>query len=178
MTDPQLWMDFEDVYKNAFTDQDTKLVAYQQLHSLKMQGSDIDSYIANFDRLINKVRHNPTDIGVVMMFQKGLQPSPLREVLLHNVPAPTMLGMWKWKAQEWQMVYKELHNAGLHRPNNGGPTDLQRKWANRLGLKLYQTLAQRAANPIPRYISSKMNSQVVPMDVDVGTMGNPLPYQG
>jgi len=98
MTDPQLWTDFEDVYKNVFTDQDVKLAAYQQLHSLKMQGSDIDSYIADFDCLISEVGHNPTDIRVIMMFQEGLQPSLLQEVLLHNVPAPTTLSVWKWKA--------------------------------------------------------------------------------
>jgi len=76
ITDPQLWVDFEEAFKNAFTDQDAKLAAYQQLHSLKMQGSDIDSYIADFDRLISEVGHNPTDIGVVMMFREGLQLSP------------------------------------------------------------------------------------------------------
>jgi len=114
MTDCQLWTDFECAFNDAFTDQDAKLNVYQELHSLKMQGSDINSYIAEFDRLISEVGHNPVDIGVVMMFREGLQPSLLREVLLHNVPAPTMLGVWKWKAREWQTVYKELHNAGLH----------------------------------------------------------------
>jgi len=178
ITNPQLWVDFEDAYKNAFTDQDAKLVAYQQLHSLKMQGSDIDSYIANFDCLISEVGHNPMDIGVIMMFREGLQPSLLQEVLLHNVPTPTTLHAWKQKAQEWQMVYKELRNTGLHRTNNGGPTDLQKKWANWLGLKSYQTPAQRAANPTPRYTPPRMNSQVMPMDVDAGAMGNPPPYQG
>jgi len=63
-----------------------------------MQGSDIDSYIADFDCLISEVGHNPTDIRVIMMFQEGLQPSLLQEVLLHNVPAPTTLSVWKWKA--------------------------------------------------------------------------------
>jgi len=41
MSDPQLWTDFEAAFKNVFTDQDAKLAAYQQLHSLKMQGSDV-----------------------------------------------------------------------------------------------------------------------------------------
>src|SRR5712672_158392 len=75
------------------------------------------------------------------------------------------------------MVYKELRNAGLHRPNNERPTNLQKKWANQLGLKSYQTPAQRAANPTPRYIPPRTNSQVVPMDVDAGAMGNPPPYR-
>jgi len=98
ITDPQLWVNFEDAFKNTFTDQDAKLAVYQQLHSLKMQGSDIDSYIADFDRLISEVGHNPADIGVVMMFRERLQPSLLREVLLHNVPTPMTLSVWKRKA--------------------------------------------------------------------------------
>jgi len=178
ITDPQLWMDFEVTFKAAFTDQDAKLAAYQQLHSLKMQGSDIDTYIADFDRLTSEVGYNAMDIGIVMMFQEGLQPSLLREILLHNVPTPTLLSQWKVKAQERQTVYKELRNAGLHRPSNGGPTDLQKKWAHCLGLKSYQTPTQRAANPTPRYVPPRSNGQVVPMDVDAGTMGNPPPYQG
>jgi len=108
MTSPQLWTDFEAAFKGAFTDQDAKLAAYQQLHSLKMQGSDIDSYIADFDRLTSEVGYVATDIGMVMMFREGLQPSLLREILLHNVPAPTLLSQWKTKAREQQTVYKEL----------------------------------------------------------------------
>jgi len=114
MTSPQLWTDFKVAFKNAFTDQDAKLAAYQQLHSLKMQGSDIDSYITDFDRLTSEVEYNAMDIRMVMMFREGLQPSLLREILLHNVPAPTLLSQWKAKARERQTVYKELHNAGLH----------------------------------------------------------------
>jgi len=38
MSSPQLWIDFEAAFKGAFTDQDAKLAAYQQLHSLRMQG--------------------------------------------------------------------------------------------------------------------------------------------
>jgi len=178
ITSPQLWIDFETAFKNVFTDQDTKLAAYQQLHSLKMQGSDIDSYIADFDCLTSEVGYNTTDIGVVMMFREGLQPSLLQEILLHNVPAPTQLSQWKTKAREWQTVYKELRNVGLHRPSTGGPTDLQKKWASRLGLKSYQTPTQRAANPTPRYVPPQSNGQVVPMDVDAGATERPPPYQG
>src|SRR5712675_25056 len=81
--------------------------------------------------------------------------------------------------QERQTVYKELKNAGLHR---GGPTDLQKKWAQKLGLKTYQTPHQRSGqNYRPPYVPTR--SQVVPMDVDAGTMegssqGKPPPYQG
>ena len=114
----------------------------------------------------------------MIKFKEGLQPSLLREILLHTVPAPQTLIDWKQKARERQTVYKELKNAGLHQ---GGPTDLQKKWAQKLGLKMYQTPHQRSSQtPRPSYPT---RSQIVPMDVDAGTMegssqGKPPPYQG
>jgi len=58
--------------------------------------------------------------------------------------------------------------------------DLQRKWAQKLGLKTYQTPHQRNTQK-PVYTP---RSQVVPMDIDAGTVeggsnqGRPPPYQG
>jgi len=49
MTDKSLWDDFELLFRTAYTDQDAKLTAFQKLSELRMQGSDIDSYIADFD---------------------------------------------------------------------------------------------------------------------------------
>jgi len=49
MTNKSLWEDFELLFRTAYTDQDAKLTAYQKLNNLRMQGSDIDSYIADFD---------------------------------------------------------------------------------------------------------------------------------
>jgi len=53
-TDKSLWEDFELMFRMAYTDQDAKLTAFQKLSELRMQGSDIDSYIADFDRLIDE----------------------------------------------------------------------------------------------------------------------------
>jgi len=81
-------------------------------------------------------------------------------------------------------VYKELKNAGLHRSNQGGPTDLQKKWAQKLGLKTYQTPHQRSGVQSLRPSYTPQCSQVVPMEIDAGTsegansQGRPLPYQG
>jgi len=49
MTDKSLWEDFELMFRTAYMDQDAKLTAFQKLSELRMQGSDIDSYIADFD---------------------------------------------------------------------------------------------------------------------------------
>src|SRR5712675_1957322 len=122
-------------------------------------------------------------MGVMIKFKEGLQPSLLREILLHTVPAPNTLAGWRLKARERQTVYKELKNAGLHRSHQGGPTDLQKKWAQKLGLKTYQTPHQRTGQSLrPSYTST--HSQVIPKNIDRGTMGGsgsqgkPPPYQG
>jgi len=171
------------VFRTAYTDQDAKLTAYQKLNNLHMQGSDIDSYIADFDQLVDEAGYNKFDMGVMIKFKEGLQPSLLREILLHTVPAPSTLTDWRQKARERQTVYKELKNAGLHRSHQGGPTDLQKKWAQKLGLKTYQTPHQRTGQSLrPSY--TPQCSQVVPMEVDARTVGGsggqgrPPPYQG
>jgi len=38
------------------------------------------------------------DMGVMIKFKEGLQPSLLREILLHTVPAPNTLTEWCKKA--------------------------------------------------------------------------------
>src|SRR5712672_4843471 len=149
-----------------------------------MQGSNIDSYIVDFDRLIDEAGYSKYDMGVMIKFKEGLQPSLLREVLLHNVPAPKTLVEWRLKARERQTVYKELKNAGLHRSSQGGPTNLQKKWAQKLGLRTYQTPHQRSGQQSIRPSYTPQRPQVVPMDVDVGevggstSQGKPPPYQG
>jgi len=110
-------------------DQDVKLTAYQKLNELCMQGSNIDSYIADSDRLVDEARYNKFDMGVMIKFKEGLQPSLLREILLHTVPTPSTLTAWCQKARERQTVYKELKNTGLHHSSQGGLTDLPNKWA-------------------------------------------------
>jgi len=184
MTNKSLWKDFKLLFRTAYTDQDAKLTMYQKLNDLHMQGSDIDSYIADFDQLIDEAGYNKFDMGVMIKFKEGLQPSLLREILLHTVPALNTLAGWRQKARERQTVYKELKNAGLHRSHQGGPTDLQKKWAQKLGLKMYQTPHQRSSPQNLRPSYTPQCSQVVPMEVDTGTaggsngQGRPPPYQG
>ena len=69
-----------------------------------MMGSDIDSYVADFDQLVEEAGYSKYDMGIMIKFKEGLQPSLLREILLHNVPAPSTLINWKKKARERQTV--------------------------------------------------------------------------
>jgi len=113
-----------------------------------MHRSDIDSYVADFNHLIDEADYSKHDMGIMQKFKEGLQPSLIREVLIHVTPTPATLAAWKQKARECQAVYKKLKNAGLHQKHPGaGPSPLQKKWAQQLGLHNYQMLAQRAMNP-------------------------------
>jgi len=38
-----------------------------------MHGSDIDSYVAEFDHLIDEAGYSRSDIGVLQKFKEGLQ---------------------------------------------------------------------------------------------------------
>jgi hypothetical protein len=46
-----LWQEFEDAFKVVWTDTSKKQNAYDQLMKLMMQGWDVNTYIATFDRL-------------------------------------------------------------------------------------------------------------------------------
>jgi Retrotransposon gag protein len=49
--DKRIWEDFKEDFRTAFMDTDAKLMAFEKLHNLRMVGSDIDSYIAEFEWL-------------------------------------------------------------------------------------------------------------------------------
>jgi Retrotransposon gag protein len=53
--DETIWTDFEQRFKNAFTDTNKKQQAYDRLMSLRLKDGDIDTYIATFDNLIAKI---------------------------------------------------------------------------------------------------------------------------
>jgi len=44
---------------------------YQKLNELRMHGSDIDSYIAEFDRLIDEAGYSRSDIGILKKFKES-----------------------------------------------------------------------------------------------------------
>ena len=65
------------------------------LQDLKMVGSDIDTYIAEFERLVEEVRYKTDDWGTIVKFKEGLQPKLLGQILTHVVPAPHTIATWK-----------------------------------------------------------------------------------
>jgi hypothetical protein len=178
LTASHLWDDFEADFQAAYTDTDAKLTALQQLHDLKMVGTDIDTYIAGFSRLREIIGFRKDDFGALIKFKEGLQPRLLQEIITHHIPAPTTITQWEKAARERQTVYKELKNTGLtQNPRHPqkpafNPT---KAWAQALGLPNYVPPAlrkqqQQQQGRLAQHMSQSGNNQVVPMDVDSGRM--------
>ena len=52
--DEALWTNFEQKFKNAYTNSNKKRATYDKLMSLQMKEGDINIYIATFDNLLTK----------------------------------------------------------------------------------------------------------------------------
>jgi hypothetical protein len=54
LDDEALWTNFEQKFKDAYTDSNKKRATYDKLMTLQMKGGDIDTYITTFDNLLAK----------------------------------------------------------------------------------------------------------------------------
>ena len=67
-TDKVLWTEFETAFKSTFTDTTKKQQAYDQLMKLRMQGFDIDTYIATFNCLALAAKWEQATKGTIAQF--------------------------------------------------------------------------------------------------------------
>jgi hypothetical protein len=86
-------MNFEQKFKDAYTDSNKKRAAYDKLMTLQMKGGDIDMYIATFDNLLAKAGWTRGE-EAADFFQKGLEDGVKCEVLHRQA--------WPVTLQEWQ----------------------------------------------------------------------------
>ena len=68
---PQVWEEFEQVFKDKFVDSTCKLRARNQLEQLKFKYPNIDKYIANFEDLIVHAGYN-------LVSKEAVKPLPQR----------------------------------------------------------------------------------------------------
>jgi hypothetical protein len=67
-----LWTDFETAFKGAYTNMTQKQSTYLALQGMKMQGQNLDSFIATFKNLAKKAGYGENDEATVDMFVKHL----------------------------------------------------------------------------------------------------------
>jgi hypothetical protein len=121
---------------------------------LQMQGFDIDTYIATFDRLAIAAGWDLIAEGTIARFRDGLH-KLIHSKALDRDNLPTTMDQWKAAARTEVTRAKEKHNAGLipgrnrfFRPQNN-----------------YQNTPHRPAQ-------QSGNSGIVPMDVDAAKVSN------
>ena len=152
-TDETLWNEFETAFLNAWTDTSKKQNAYDQLMRLTMNGWDMDTYIAMFDRLTLAAGWDSDSEGTIAKFREGLSKGVHSKALDHD-HIPRTIDEWKVAARTEVARAKEKYNAGL--------TGNQRR--NPLKSGMYSNTQNQT-----RTQSSPNNSGVVLMEVDSTT---------
>jgi hypothetical protein len=102
------WIKFEAAFKDAYTDLGESVKAEQDLRSLRMQGGDIDTYIATFDKLLKLAGYHDNEHGALTLFKAGL-PGSLNICIINNSASiPVTLAGWKDTACQQQLKYLQV----------------------------------------------------------------------
>ena len=147
-TDKVLWAEFETAFLAAWTDTSKKQNVFDQLMRLTMQGWDVDTYIATFDRLTLAAGWDSNSEGTIAKFREGLSKG-VHSKALDRDQIPQTIEEWKAAARTEVARAKEKYNAGL--------TGNQRQNLPKQG-----TYTQNQS----RAQSNSSGSGIVPMEVD------------
>jgi Ty3 transposon capsid-like protein len=133
--DEALWTNFEQKFKDAYTDSNKKRAAYDKLMTLQMKGGDIDTYIATFNNLLAKAGWTQGE-EAADFFQKGLEDGVKREILRRQT-WPITLQEWQEAARDKTNHYKArqslLGQKGSHLPFQNFAWDtIHRNWTAKL----------------------------------------------
>ena len=142
-----LWTEFETAFLAAWTDMSKKQNAYDQLMCLTMNGWDVDTYIAMFDRLTLAVGWDSDSEGTIAKFCEGLSKG-VHSKALDRDRIPRTIDEWKAAARTEVARAKEKYNTGLTGNQHRNP----------LKPGTYNTLSRAQTN--------SNGSGVVPMEVD------------
>ena len=162
-TDEVLWQEFETAFRDAWTDTSKKQTAYDQLMKLTMNGWDIDTYIATFERLALKAGWALAAEGTIDRFRNGLN-KMIHSKALDRDTIPRTMDEWKAAARTEVARAKEKYNAGL----------LNSQWRNNNQQRPRDTGNFHTSQTQPRSNNNTSNLGIVPMDVDAA---NAVPFK-
>jgi hypothetical protein len=115
--DEDWWDTFEQNFKNAFTFTASKETALAKLEKLAMTQGDLDTYIATFNRLLDKAEFLPRDKGAIEMFKRGLTIG-LKINCIKRKPKPETMEEWQEAARQEHLDYLEVQQALGKNPYN------------------------------------------------------------
>ena len=150
--DPVLWTEFETAFDTAFTNTTEKQTAHSDLLKLKMDRSDLDSYIARFMHLALKAGFGINDYATAHLFYRGLRPNLVQAILKRDT-TPVTVNDWIDAAKAEQKKYTQA--SVIWNDFQAGATHFSAPpmWTNR----------QQRSNQPRRH----PNDETVPMDLSV-----------
>jgi hypothetical protein len=99
------WKDFEKSFKDTFMNIAKHVKAKNNLKALKMTGSNIDSYIATFTKLMKIAGYKENKHGALSLFRKGLPDGLNIWIIDNNDPVSDTLKGWQESARQQQLKY-------------------------------------------------------------------------
>ena len=103
-TDKHLYDSVLDSFNTAFTDTMSLQKAKAEFQTIKMEGGDLDTYIARFERLARIAGYNLQDRLVLDRFGSGLT-SGLYIAIVNGPDEPRTWTEWTQAAQKYQQKY-------------------------------------------------------------------------
>jgi hypothetical protein len=105
-TTAALWTDLKDAFKRAFADTLAQERAQATLkRGLRMNGMDVDGYVANFERLARTARYDLDDPQTLDYFTDGMRHNLFKECYQNDDPATYD----DWKASLLERVRQQVH---------------------------------------------------------------------
>ena len=110
-----IWQVLEAEFEKAFIDYMAREKAHDNLQKLKMQGGNIDQYVADFQFLASRAEINVNDPAAIRLFQLGLS-IPLAEACI-DLEKPANFKQWTLAAQAQQHGW--IQKKGLQAQKEG-----------------------------------------------------------
>ena len=145
-TNPIFWTHFITEFNQAFANSAEKQNASTELHRIRMQGVDLDSYVARFKTLAAKAGYGLDEEGTLNLFRRGL-PDALRKNVIskHN---PQTWNEWETMTHAEHDVWLRLSSLYPKKPEKTKFGKTEGKWRRSFKAKgllrfpdLYDTLS-------------------------------------
>ena len=148
--DEALWTEYQAAFDAAYTDTARRQTAQSEIKHLRMQGDDLDSYIAAFKHLARDAGYDLNTLGAADLFALGLR-QKLFDACMYRENQPETFDEWVAAAKSEQ-------------------TRRAKRYAmqeSAYQAQVYHRKPYQKANGHKKYIHP--NDRVVPMDIDPPT---------
>jgi hypothetical protein len=108
-TDEDLWNNFGADFRSTFEDTASEENAYAKLKSLRMEGDQIDEYIATFEVLLAKAGWRRNDKGSIDLFFNGLSQKVQSKILSIYAILPVTIDDWQAAARQVVQRYRLMN---------------------------------------------------------------------